>query len=125
MNTASLSSISTTINGTAELVPFRSEQDSWYKAQHLANNTFGRSEEDNYVSSSAAGDFWGEGRIRNLGRDETDIGEGDGGTKCYVEDDDVRVVIVRITGGRIADWKGQTRDWTVTPDMSLGTLNGT
>jgi hypothetical protein len=119
MNTASLSSISTTINGIAEIVPTGSEQESWCKAQHLANNTFGRSGDNDHASFPRTGAFWGEGSLRTEDRDGSDVGEGDGGTKCYVEDDEVRVVIVRITGGRIADWKGQTRDWTVTTLVPL------
>jgi hypothetical protein len=124
MNTASLSRISTTINGTAELVQSRSEQESWYKAQHLANNTFGRSEEGEYSNSPAGGGLWREENLRTSATNEGDIGEGDGGTKCYVEDDEVRVVVVRITGGRIADWRGQTRDWTVLPQQGIESANG-
>ncbi|KAF2440555.1 hypothetical protein P171DRAFT_103081 [Karstenula rhodostoma CBS 690.94] len=41
MNTASLSRISTTINGLAAIIPSGSDEEAWYKAQHLANNTFG------------------------------------------------------------------------------------
>jgi hypothetical protein len=116
MNTASLSRISTTINGIAEIVPTGSEEESWCKAQHLANNTFGPSGEDDCSSLPKRGGLWGVS-AENIRTD--DVGEGDGGTKCYVEDDEVRVVIVRITGGRIADWKGQTRDWTVTTLVPL------
>jgi len=124
INTASLSRISTTINGTAELVPSGSAEESWYKVEHLANNTFGGREDGNHHSSSAGGGLWVEGNQRTSRGNEGDIGEGDGGTKCYVEDEEVRVVVVRITGGRIADWKGQTRDWTVMPHLRLEALNG-
>ncbi|EFQ92887.1 hypothetical protein PTT_09965 [Pyrenophora teres f. teres 0-1] len=51
MNTASLSRISTTINGIAELVPSGTEEETWYKAQHVANNTFSPGGEDTYPSS--------------------------------------------------------------------------
>lgn len=124
INTASLSRISTTINGVAELIPFRSEQERWYKAQHLANNTFGRTEDGDYPNSFGGGDLWREGTQSTFSTNEGDIGEGDGGTKCYVEDDEARVVIVRITGGRIADWRGQTRDWTVAPHLVTDVVNG-
>ncbi|KAF2021739.1 hypothetical protein BU24DRAFT_417364 [Aaosphaeria arxii CBS 175.79] len=100
MNTASLSRISTTINGTAEIVEPGSEREAWYKAQHLANNTFGPSEDD-YSSSpvGVGGGLWG-----GLGREGEDdeTREGDGG-KCYVEGEEVRVVVVKIQDGRIAD----------------------
>ena len=107
MNTASLSRISTTINGDAEIVTLGSEQENWYKAQHLANNTFGPSE-DSYSSSPVGGGLWGP--LGATAEDENR--EGDGG-KCYVEGDEVRVVVVKINDGRIADWKGQVRDWSV------------
>jgi hypothetical protein len=124
MNTASLSRISTTINGTAELVPFGSEQESWYKAQHLANNTFGRSEEGELSGLVGGGSFSRDRDVPTSSTNEHDVGEGDGGTKYYVEDDQVRVVVVRVTDGRIADWKGQTRDWSVTAENCSALPNG-
>lgn len=118
INTASLSRISTTINGTAEIVPHGSEQEAWYKAQHLANNTFGG--EDQLSSSPVGGGLWA-----GLGRDENDATrEGDGGTRCYVEGEEVRVVVVKIKDGRIADWKGQVRDWVVRPEGESVLTNG-
>ena len=110
MNTASLSRISTTINGVAEIVPSASQEESWYKAQHLANHTFNSGHEDSFSSSPVGGGLWG-----GLGRDgdEEETQEGDGGRKCYVEGEEVRVVVVSIRDGRIADWKGQVRDWVV------------
>jgi len=52
--------------------------------------------------------LWGGG---GLATEVSDPREGDGGTKCYVEGDGIRVVVVKIQDGRIADWKGQVRDW--------------
>jgi hypothetical protein len=119
MNTASLSRISTTINGVAEIVPSGSEEESWYKAQHLANNTFETANEDSFSSSPVGGGLWG-----GLGRDgEQETREGDGGRKCYVEGEEVRVVVVKIRDGRIADWKGQVRDWVVNAG-GAGLANG-
>ncbi|KAF2105210.1 hypothetical protein BDV96DRAFT_592893 [Lophiotrema nucula] len=119
MNTASLSRISTTINGDAQIVAHGSEQESWYKAQHLANNTFGpaEEEEDSYASSPVGGGLWGP-----LGGGD-DTREGDGG-KCYVAGDEVRVVVVTITDGRIADWQGQVRDWALGAGGASGLVNG-
>ncbi|KAF1913577.1 pyridoxamine phosphate oxidase-like protein [Ampelomyces quisqualis] len=122
MNTASLSRISTTINGTAELIPFGSDQESWYKAQHLANNTFGRSGEGEISGLGGSVNFSGQHTVRMSPANDHDVGEGDGGTKCYVEDDQVRVIVVRVTDGRIADWKGQTRDWTVAAETCSAPL---
>jgi hypothetical protein len=117
MNTASLSRISTTINGTAEMADQGSEAETWYKAQHLANNTFGPSDDDNFSSSPVGGGLWGS--------TGDDTREGDGG-KCYVEGEEARVVVVKIQDGRIADWKGQVRDWSVggQPALTHGLTNG-
>ncbi|KAH7405793.1 pyridoxamine phosphate oxidase-like protein [Phaeosphaeria sp. MPI-PUGE-AT-0046c] len=117
MNTASLSRISTTINGIAEAMPSGSEQENWYKTQHLANNTFGASGEQSQSSSPTGGGLWGSSGVSSEMTAGAGSGEGDGGTKCYVEGKEVRVVVVRIRDGRIADWEGQVRDW------SLGSLD--
>ncbi|KAF2643438.1 pyridoxamine phosphate oxidase-like protein, partial [Massarina eburnea CBS 473.64] len=120
MNTASLSRISTTINGLAQIVPGGSEEEAWYKAQHLANNTF-ESGDALYSSSPVGGGLWGGGGLE--GRRQEDTREGDGGTKCYVEGEEVRVVVVSIRDGRIADWKGQVRDWVVEAERPAS-ING-
>lgn len=108
LNMSSLSRISTTINGTASLVPSNSEAEAWLKAKHLENNTFGppQSAQDplslfssSPTSSRGAGAF---------GRDDA---EADGGKSCYLEGEEVRVVIVNIKDGRIADWQGGYKDW--------------
>lgn len=122
INTASLSRISTTINGVAQLIPSGSAEEEWYKAQHLANNTFGPSE-DAYSSSPVGGGLWGGGGLERQHQDD-ETAEGDGGTRCYVEGEEVRVVVVRIRDGRIADWKGQVRDWVVGDDSSSTLSNG-
>jgi len=124
MNTASLSRISTTINGTAELVPSASQEETWYKEQHLANNTFGPGGENARSDSSIEHGLWGGGGIAEDAGVEGQR-EGDGGTKCYVEGEEVRVVVVKIRDGRIADWKGQVRDWTLSGDDRASELNGT
>lgn len=110
MNTASLSRISTTINGQARIVPGGSEEEAWCKTQHLANNTFSPAE-DSYASSPVDGGLWGGGGLERQAQQDSQ--EGDGGTKCYVEGEEVRVVVVTIRDGRIADWKGVVRDWGV------------
>jgi hypothetical protein len=114
-----------TINGTAALIPAGSEAESWLKARHVENNTFGPAntqQEDplSFFSSSPSS------------RDVTSMVEGDGGKKCYVEDDELRVVVVKIRDGRIADWKGGFRDWvvdgntdTVTENAHSSLVNGT
>lgn len=121
MNTASLSRISTSINGHARIVAGGSEEEAWYKTQHLANNTFEPSE-DSYSSSPVAGGLWGGGGLER--QHQADSREGDGGTRCYVEGEEVRVVVVKITDGRISDWKGQVRDWAIDDRERNTLLNG-
>lgn len=93
MNTASLSRISVTINGLATFVEPGSEQESWLKARHLDNNTFGDDQSTFSTSPPAA--------------------EEDGGKKSYIEGEEVRVVKVAISDGRISDWQGTVQDWVL------------
>lgn len=44
MNSAAVSSISATINGSATVLEKGSEEERWCKEQHLANNTFEEAE---------------------------------------------------------------------------------
>jgi hypothetical protein len=99
LNTSALSSISATINGSARLVERGTEEEGYYKERHLDNNTFSEGQE---------GSLWGES-LR--GRRD---GEGnDGGREIFIEGEEVRVVVVRITNGRVSDWKGGVRDWSL------------
>jgi hypothetical protein len=125
MNTASLSRISTTINGTAELVPSGSEEETWYKAQHVANNTFGDAAEDVYSTSPGGEGLWGGGGLDNRTATGEAQREGNAGTQCYLDGEEVRVVIVKIRDGRIADWKGQVRDWRLSENTQDTLPNGT
>lgn len=71
----------------ARLVEHGTDEEAFYKARHLENNTFGD-------------------------RDEHFVGgEEDGGRGCFIEGEEVRVVVVKVREGRIADWKGGVRDW--------------
>jgi len=95
LNSASISRISVSINGTAHFVPAGSEEEAWCKAKHKELNTFGDSD--------------------NLFGDETEETEdrGNSGAGCYIEGQDVRVLVVSILDGRISDWKGTVKDWTL------------
>lgn len=107
LNTSALSSISASINGTATLVDSGTEEERYFKEKHLENNTF---------------DEHGSQLGQPLG-DEREAG--DGGRGCYIEGEEVRVVAVRIRDGRIADWKGQVKDWRlVDADDSSASANG-
>ena len=96
LNSSSLSSISATINGTASLVHPDTEQEAWYKARHLENN---------------------------MAPEDQGAEEGDGGTGCFIEGEEVRVVVVKIRDGRIADWKGAVKDWILTGGEEDGGLS--
>lgn len=102
LNTSALSSISATINGAARLVDHGTEEERYLREKHLENNTFG-----NKDNGTGAG----------LG----DVADGDGGRGCFIEGEEVRVVVVRIRDGRVADWKGMIRDWALSEE---GMVNG-
>jgi hypothetical protein len=90
LNTSALSSISATINGDARLVDRGTEEERYYRDLHLDNNTFDG----------------GEG-------ERSTWEESDGGRGTFIEGEEVRVVVVKIRDGRVADWKGAVRDWTL------------
>ncbi|RMZ77341.1 hypothetical protein DV737_g4386, partial [Chaetothyriales sp. CBS 132003] len=95
LNTSALSSISTTIAGVARFVDAGSEEERWCKEAHLANNTFGdqvRMEASVFHAASVAPE---------------------GNSAGYIGGDDVRVVLVPVREGRIADWKGGVKDWVL------------
>lgn len=99
MNTSALGSISATVNGLARVLESGSEEEKWCQTRHMANNTF----EDEEGAQNPAPQQGGE-----------------------VED--VRVVVVRIRDGRIADRKGGVRDWVLSDaaddDNDDATTNG-
>lgn len=115
MNTSALSSISATINGEAVMIEQGSEEEKWCKEKHLENNTFGDqgSEESRFSRSPPQASA-----------------EGDGGISCYIEGEEVRVVLVGVREGRIADSKGGVKDWSLAPRdngamwSSHGLVNG-
>lgn len=103
LNTSELSSISATIGGAARLVPSGSEEEKYYRDQHLENNTFDDSNAQPFP--------------RDTGPVE------DGGRECFIAGEEVRVVLVDIKDVRISDWKGTVRDWALVPE-SENLVNG-
>jgi len=104
INSASLSRISVSMNGTARLLDEGSEEEGWYKMRHKEHNTFGDMVDNTHL----------------LG------GEGDGGAGCYIEGQEVRVVVVPLKDGRISDWKGMVKDWSIDELPAEGQIvNGT
>lgn len=109
INTSALSSISTTIIGSARFLDSGSEEEKWCKERHLENNTFGSgASEEPGAFGSAAAPQTEEGSPPNM----------------VTVADDARVVTVTVKQGRIADWKGGVRDWTVVEEEEEGMVNG-
>ncbi|KAK5114233.1 hypothetical protein LTR85_010298 [Meristemomyces frigidus] len=112
MNSAAVSSISATINGEAIVLETGTEEEKWCKEQHLANNTFetnggaGGGQQQHQQDSSH---LFSSSPSQARGT----LSTGDGGRGSYIEDQDVRVVVVRIRDGRISDWKGGVKDFVL------------
>jgi hypothetical protein len=138
LNSSSLSSISTSIDGTARFITPGTEQDLYFRKRHLDNNTFS-DPADIYDPSRGAeggegqdGEAWlpRQGSTSNLGAlrsisggDERDGPPARGAALAPIQSrgqggeadqgEDLVMVVVEIIGGKIADWEGQTRNWTV------------
>jgi len=108
LNTSALSSISATINGEARLVGSGTQEERYFKQMHLENNTFG--------DEVAEGDDM-NGQVAST---TLDPDTGDGGRGCFIEGEEVRVVVVKIKDGRVADWKGAVRDWSISSEEVTG-----
>jgi len=109
MNTSAMSRISATINGDTRILETGSEEEKWCKQMHLDNNTFRTEHPEELFSTSPHATT------------------GDGGRGHFIEGEAVRVVVVKIRDGRIADYKGGIQDWVVAPedqDGSAPTVNG-
>ncbi|KAL8913583.1 MAG: hypothetical protein Q9171_001667 [Xanthocarpia ochracea] len=99
INTSALSSISATINGTARILQRGSEEEAWCKERHLENNTFGDQVREEQGLFGAP--------------QNPSSAQGDGGASCFIEGEEVRVMVVGVKEGRIADWKGGVKDWLI------------
>ena len=80
------------------------EEERYYKERHLVENTF----EDSSVGG--AGGAWAS----SSGVEDS----GDGGRESFIEGEEVRVVVVRIRDGRVSDWKGGVRDFSMESGVS-------
>ncbi|RAL06451.1 pyridoxamine 5'-phosphate oxidase family protein [Aspergillus ibericus CBS 121593] len=97
LNTSALSSISTTITGTARFLEPGSDEETWCKKQHLENNTF-------------------EEELGTFGQQQQQQQQPGQRRASVSIDSDVRVVVVSVREGRIADWKGGVKDWQLVLD---------
>ena len=91
-----------TINGDARLVERGTDEERFYKEQHLDNNTFSEGDERRNWSSE----------------------DNDGGRVSFIEDEDVKVVVVEIRDGRVSDWKGAVRDWSLVRGSEENVMSG-
>ncbi|KAI0835468.1 hypothetical protein F5Y06DRAFT_135427 [Hypoxylon sp. FL0890] len=107
LNTSAISSISATINGTAELVARGSDEEQFYRSQHLENNTFDS-----------------EGGVAFNGGGPAHATQEDGGRECFVAGEEVRVILVHIKDIRTSDWKGSVKDWVLVPEGGEANVNG-
>ena len=111
LNSSAMSSISATINGAARLVDAGSDEEQFYRQQHLENNTF------DSEGASFGNMFQGPNSAIGNGNGGTQRQQGeDGGRGCFVAGEEVRVIVVGIQDVRISDWKGGVRDWVIAPD---------
>lgn len=90
------------------MVPSGTEEERYYRQQHLENNTFEEVDIQRFQQGNGNG---GNGAAQ------------DGGRNCFVAGEEVRVVSVDIRDVRISDWKGTVRDWEIVPTENL--VNGT
>lgn len=111
MNSAEMGKISATMTGTAEILDQGSEVELWCKKQHLEYN--GRTEPTKPTNGPAAATNGDDSSLTQLsGSPNTKFN--DLKETVIAQEDDVRVVIVRIQGGSIADWKGGVREFILT-----------
>ena len=116
LNTSAVSSISATINGAARLAARGSDEESFYRARHLENNTFDAEGPLLFGGGAGEGDDEVPPRHRSGAGGSGAGGErfGSGG------EEDVRVIVVGVKDVRISDWKGAVRDWVIVPPRGGG-----
>ncbi|KAI1861281.1 uncharacterized protein JN550_010960 [Neoarthrinium moseri] len=105
LNTSAISSISATINGTASLVTRGSDEEKFYRDQHLENNTFDSEGGDLFVHQAQSP-------------------QEDGGRNCFVAGEEVRVILVNIKDIRTSDWKGGVTDYVLANAGTSANVNG-
>ncbi|KAI2632927.1 pyridoxamine 5'-phosphate oxidase [Xylaria nigripes] len=104
LNTSAMSSISATMNGTAQLVLPGSDEEKYYRDRHLENHTF------------EAADVVALHRQR-----QGDTADGD---RFFVAGEEVRFIRVGIKDVRTSDWKGGVRDWVLATEEHASVSNG-
>ncbi|CAK7266900.1 hypothetical protein SEPCBS57363_002325 [Sporothrix epigloea] len=121
LNTAAVSSISATINGTARLLTQGSAEEAYYHQQHLAYNTFdvdpvGPDERRIHQQIAHGGQRAAAPASTSSNADPRP----QDGRERFVAGEEVRVIVVAIKDVRISDWKGQVRDWVLEQASASG-----
>ena len=91
LNSASISRISVSLNGTAQFLAPGSDEEAWCKTKHKESNAFNE--------DAPPDPFGGAGP-----------GEGAG---SWIEGQEMRIVVVKIKDGRISDWQESVKDFSV------------
>lgn len=110
LNTAAMSSISATINGSARLVEPDTEEERFYRRAHLENNTFEGDGGSGFNPFGQIASGLGGGPAAAAAAAATTE---DGGREHFVAGEEVRVIVVDIKDVRISDWKGNVKDWVL------------
>lgn len=119
LNTAAMSSISATINGSARLVEPDTDEERFYRRAHLENNTFEGDGGSGFNPFGQIASGLGAAGGAGAGVATTE----DGGRECFVAGEEVRVIVVDIKDVRISDWKGNVKDWVLV-GLGGGLTNG-
>lgn len=104
LNSASISRISVSLNGTAQFLEPGSEEEAWCKTKHRESNAFN--------NEDVAPDPFGA------------VGADAQGAGSYIEGQEMRVVVVKIRDGRISDWQESVKDFSVEADSGGRLVNG-
>ncbi|TID16879.1 Pyridoxamine 5'-phosphate oxidase [Venturia nashicola] len=96
LNSASLSRISVSLNGAAQFLEPGSEEETWCKTQHREHNRFEETSDESALGAGAE----------------------DRGAGSYISGEQVRVVVVKIKGGRISDSNETVTDFALQQEES-------
>jgi hypothetical protein len=95
-NRAALGRISVTVAGTARVLEQGGGEERWCRARHVESHGFKGAIEE-------------EGEETAQGVSQVSPAQEEG----FLEGEDVRVVVVKVREGRIADWKGGVKDFVI------------
>jgi hypothetical protein len=111
LNSAALGRISATITGTARVLESGSQEEKWCIEKHMESHGYKESAIEDGTEDNATGNSNGTNEQMSTG---------------FLQGQDVRVVVVKVREGRIADWKGGVKDFVISEagGESAGLVNG-